>query len=240
MIDIHTHILYDVDDGSNHLQESIELLEKATENNITDIILTPHYIQNTKFNVNNKEKQKRLTQLKKELKKQNIQINLYLGNEIYIHENIMETLNKEAMTLNNSRYILIELPKNGNYPFLNEVLYTLKNHNLIPIIAHPERYTGYYKNYDFFNDLIKNGCLLQGNIGSLYGLYGRKSKKMLKELLKRNMIHFLGSDIHHNKNNFYQKKLNHKLNRLLKSRILVEDILFNNAKKVLENKPWSE
>ena len=131
MIDIHTHILYDVDDGSNHLQESIDLLEKATENNITDIILTPHYIQNTKFNVNNKEKQKRLTQLKKELKKQNIQINLYLGNEIYIHENIIETLNKEAMTLNNSRYILIELPKNGNYPFLNEVLYTLKNHNLI-------------------------------------------------------------------------------------------------------------
>ena len=237
MIDIHTHILYGVDDGSNHLEETIELLDFAVKNNITDIILTPHYIKNTKFCATNQEKQKKLTQIKKELNKRNIKINLYLGNEIYIHENIIETLNKEAMTLNNSRYILIELPKNSNYPFLNEVLCNLKNHNLIPIIAHPERYTGYYKNYDFFNELIKSGCLLQGNIGSLYGIYGRKSKKMLKELLKRKMIHFLGSDIHHNKNNFYNKKLEKKLNRLLKSRVLVEDILINNAKKVLENKP---
>lgn len=240
MIDIHTHLLYDVDDGSDQIQESIELLKKATENNITDIILTPHYIKNTKFSVNNKEKQKKLTELKKELKKREIKINLYLGNEIYIHENIMETLHDEAMTLNNSRYILIELPKNGDYLFLNEVLYNLKKHNLIPIIAHPERYTGYYKNYDFFNNLIKNGCLLQGNIGSLYGIYGRKSKKMLKELLKRKMIHFLGSDIHHNKNNFYHKKHEKKLNRLVKNRSVVEDILYNNAKKILENKPWSE
>ena len=234
MKDIHTHILYDVDDGSATIEESIEMLRIASNNNVTDVVLTPHYINHTKFNINNKTKEKLLKELKKELSKRNIEINLYLGNEVYIDKNII-SLYKEISTINNSRYILIELPLNNKYPFLDEVLIELKNNNLIPIIAHPERYTVYYKNYDFFEYLVQKGCLLQGNIGSLYGMHGRKAKKMLKELLKRNLIHVIASDTHHNAK-IYKKNINKKLLRIIKDIHMVEKLLETNPDKIIKNK----
>lgn len=236
MKDLHSHILYDIDDGSRNLKESLEILKKASINGITDIILTPHYIKDSKYNANNKEKEKKLKNLQEELKKNNIKINLYLGNEVYIDEDINNLLKKDISTINNSKYILIELPLNSKCLILDEVLYGLVKENLIPIIAHPERYKAYYKNYDFFDNLIKKGCLFQSNIGSLYGDYGRKSKKMLKELLKRNMIHFMGSDIHNQNSKIYEKNIEKDLLKIVKDKNKVDDLLINNTDKVINNK----
>lgn len=236
MKDLHSHILYDIDDGSRNLKESLEILKKASINGITDIILTPHYIKDSKYNANNKEKEKKLKNLQEELKKNNIKINLYLGNEVYIDEDINNLLKKDISTINNSKYILIELPLNSKCLILDEVLYGLVKENLIPIIAHPERYKAYYKNYDFFDNLIKKGCLFQSNIGSLYGDYGRKSKKMFKELLKRNMIHFIGSDIHNQNSKIYEKNIEKDLLKIVKDKNKVDDLLINNTDKVINNK----
>lgn len=236
MKDLHSHIIYDIDDGSKNLNESLEILKQASLNGVTDIVLTPHYIKDSKYNANNLEKNKKLNILQEELKKNNININLYLGNEVYIDEDIKHLLKKDISTINNSRYILIELPLNSKSLILDEVLYGLVKEKLIPIIAHPERYKAYYKNYDFFDNLIKKGCLFQANIGSLYGDYGRKSKKMLKQLLKRNMIHFMGSDIHSSNSNIYKKNIEKDLLKIVKDKDIVEDILTNNTDKVINNK----
>ena len=150
MIDIHNHILYNVDDGPNTINKSIELLKLSKKNNITDIILTPHYIPNTKYNINNKKKQELLNKLKQSITENNIDINLYLGNEVYIDDkNVISYLAEDINTLNNSRYILVELQKNNKIQFLEDVLLTLKQNNLIPIIAHPERYNIYNRDYYF-------------------------------------------------------------------------------------------
>ena len=234
MKDIHTHILYDVDDGSATIEESIEILRIASNNNVTDVVLTPHYINQTKFNADNKTKEKILTESKEELFKRNIKINLYLGNEVYIDKNLI-SLYKEISTINNSRYILIELPLNNKYPFLDEVILEIKNNNLVPIIAHPERYTAYYKDYDFYECLVQKGCLLQGNIGSLYGIHGRKAKKMIKELLRNNLIHVMASDIHHNPK-IYKKNINKKLLKIVKNKQIIEKLLEINPDKIISNK----
>ena len=236
MKDIHTHILYDIDDGAKTLEESLDILKKASLNGVTDIVLTPHYIKDSKYSANNNEKEEKLNILKQELKKNNIDINLYLGNEVYIDEDINTLLKKDISTINNSRYILIELPLNSKPLFLDEVLYGIVKEGLIPIIAHPERYKAYYKNYDFFDNLIKKGCLFQSNIGSLYGDYGRKSKKMFKELLKRNMIHFIGSDIHTKNSKTYEKNIEKDLFKIVKDKEKVENLLINNTDKVINNK----
>jgi lipopolysaccharide/colanic/teichoic acid biosynthesis glycosyltransferase/tyrosine-protein phosphatase YwqE len=236
MKDIHSHILYGIDDGSNSLKESIEILKKASNNGVTDIVLTPHYIKESIYTADNKTKNKLLKELKKELKNNNININLYLGNEVYIDKNITKHLKNDISTINNSKYILIELPLNNKSLILDEVLYELKKANLIPIIAHPERYINYYKDYDFFDNLLKKGCLFQANIGSLYGIYGKKAKKMLKGLLKRKMIHFFGSDIHHQRSEIYKKNIKKDLLKIVKDKRLVEDLLINNTEKVLNNK----
>lgn len=234
MIDIHTHILHGIDDGPNTLEESIEIIKQAQKNNITDIVLTPHYIKNSRYNANNSNKSLLLKELKKELKKRNININLYLGNEVYITDEII-SLYKEISTINNSRYILIELPLNHKYLFTEKVINELINNHLIPIIAHPERYTKYYKDYHFFETLVEKGCLLQGNIGSLYGIYGLKSKKMLKELLKRNLIHIIASDIHKPTSKIYKKSISKPILKILKKQSKVDDLLINNPKKIINN-----
>ena len=81
--------------------------------------------------------------------------------------------------------------------------------------------------------LKERNCLLQGNIGSIYGHYGRKVKKMMKELLKRNLIDIIGSDIHHPHQDFYNHNLEKDLLKIVKDERLVKDILTNNAKRII-------
>ena len=171
MKDLHTHILYGIDDGVKTIEESIKILNDLATRGVTDIVLTPHYIEDTTYNANNEEKRKRLEVLKQKLSDKKTNINLYLGNEVYIDENIPNLLEKEISTINGGKYILMELPLNSKSLILDEVLYKLSKLNLIPIIAHPERYSSYYKDYDFFSNLIEKGCLLQLNLGSIYGSY---------------------------------------------------------------------
>lgn len=235
MKDLHTHILYNVDDGPKTIEESIDILRQAALNNVTDIILTPHYIVDSKFTVNNHQKEILFQKLKRELIARKININIYLGNEVYIDELIPNLIKTDITTLNNSRYLLIELPLNTKYPALIEVIIKLKEFNLIPIIAHPERYRKYYQDYKFFDRLIEMGCLFQGNIGSLYGLYGIKSKWMLRGMLKRNQIHFLASDIHNTKSKIYHQNFTKDLLKIVKDKKIVENLTINNIDKVLND-----
>ena len=236
MIDIHSHILYGIDDGAKTIEESLNILKKAYSSGVTDIVLTPHFIINSKYNCNNQDKLILLNNIKKEMNKRGININLYLGNEVYIDLGISNLVNSDISTINNSRYMLIELPISRKSTIIDDVLYELDNNNIIPVIAHPERYIEYYNDYEFFYELIDRGCLLQANIGSLYGKYGLKVKRMVKGLLKRKMISFLGSDIHHASSDIYSKNIYKDLLKLLKDKDYVEDILINNARCMLDSK----
>lgn len=235
MIDLHSHILYGIDDGSKSLGESLEMLELAEKEGVKDIVLTPHYVKDSIYNTNNKDKKKIFNALKKEVEFCGIGVNIYLGNEVYIDEDIDKLLSKEILTINNSRYLLMELPLNRKSIVIEEAIAKLQEKDIVPIIAHPERYLCYYKDYNFFRDLVDSGCLLQANVGSLFGKYGRKSKKILKELLKRDLISFFGSDIHSTENNFYKLDVRKKLIKMLRDEGKVDDLLVNNALKVLNN-----
>ena len=235
MIDLHSHILYGIDDGARCIEESLEILKKASTGGVTDIVLTPHFIKDSKYKANNKEKSILLNHLKEEMEKHHISINLYLGNEVYIDEGIPSLLKEDISTINHSKYLLMEFPLGSKSLIIEEVLDELYNAGIVPIIAHPERYLSYYKNYDFFYDLKERGCYLQGNIGSIYGHYGRRVKKMMKEMLKRGLIDFFGSDIHHPHQEFYEKNIKNDLLKIVKDDRIVEDLLINNAKRVIKN-----
>ena len=115
MIDIHCHLLYSVDDGSKSIEESITILRSLKDLGYTDIILTPHYVKDSKQDRNVKNNSVLFNKLKDKVLEENININLYLGNEIYIDDDIMDLLNdKEITSLNDSDYLLIELPLTGD------------------------------------------------------------------------------------------------------------------------------
>ena len=197
MTDIHSHILFDVDDGSRDIGESIELLKKMVEIGFKNVILTPHYIKGSEYSCENKEKKTKLIILKKELKNQNIDVNIYLGNEIFINNEICELIKERHIhTLNNTRYILVELPFHNQIVNLEDIIYELKLKGLVPIIAHPERYTYFQNNYEEVDRLREEGFLFQGNYASILGYYEKESQKLLKYMLKKQYIDYLGTDIH--------------------------------------------
>jgi len=197
MTDIHSHILFNVDDGSRTIEESIELLRKMHEIGFKNVILTPHYIEGSEYNCENKEKFKKFKKIKDELTKQKININIYLGNEIFINDSINNLIKQNIIcTLNNTKYILIELPFHNQIVNLEDIIYELKIKGLIPIIAHPERYTYFQKNYQIIDKFKEEGILFQSNYGSILGYYGKESKKLLKYMLKKKYVDYFGTDIH--------------------------------------------
>lgn len=190
MKDLHNHTLYGIDDGSSSIEESKEILNLLENEGVKEIVLTPHYIIGTDYNANNKVKLELLNSLKKFTN-----IKLYLGNEVFLDNGIVECIKKgEISTINNSRYILIEFSLLDKMPFVHDMIFELRKNGLIPIIAHPERYA-YYKISDL-EKFIDEGCLFQGNITSLIGRYGKTAKNTIKQLIKKNMISVFGSDCH--------------------------------------------
>lgn len=236
--DLHCHILPGIDDGSKSLEESLAILRQAEKEGVTDIIFTPHYIENTRYNCNNKNKKALLEVLKEACKKENININLYLGNENYITENFVELMKKqEIMTLNNTRYLLFEFPLNQMYQNSKEILYELVTIGCVPVLAHPERYKEFQKHPELAEEYARMGILLQGNYKSLLGKYGKDAKKTLKIFLKKGLISLLGSDIHHEEE--YQiEKARKKVKRIVKSDTMVEDLFCNNFDKIINDEDF--
>lgn len=208
MTDVHSHIMFDVDDGSYSIEESIALIKELKSVGFDNIILTPHYIENTqykdnKYRVANDEKEEKFNILKEAVKKEKIDINLFLGNEIFISKNIVDlVLENEIHPLANSKYLLIEFSLNNQTLNVGDVLYEIQNKGYTPIIAHPERYIYFQNNYKLVDNLKKEGILFQCNYASILGLYGKKASKLFKYMLKNKYVDYLGTDIHHMSNKF--------------------------------------
>ena len=196
MIDFHSHIIPQVDDGSKNLKQTDELLNEASEAGFDKIIFTPHYIK--EYYKSKVEYNKLWVEgIKQLIEKENLNLQVYLGNESYLSDDIVDLLkNDEITTINNSKYLLMEMPLNAKPINMFNVVYNLKENGIVPIIAHPERYVFVQQDPFIIYQLIKNGCLAQSNYGSFLGNYGEKAKVLVKKLLENNMVHFLGSDVH--------------------------------------------
>lgn len=237
MIDIHSHIVFGVDDGSKDIEDSIEMILEAKEAGFTDIIATPHYMQEA-YEVPKDEIRKKIEEIKDILFENNVRISIHQANEIYITNDIAELLNKNlASSINNSRYVLFETPMNVEPLNLLDVVYTLLENNKIPILAHPERYEFIQKDPNKLLPLLENGVLLQANYGSVIGQYGKDAQKTVIKLLQNNMIHFMGTDVHRPGSVYLRvPKAIEELKKII-PKDMVEEITNINEKLVLENKP---
>lgn len=204
MIDFHTHILPNIDDGSRSIEETFNLIKEAKNAGFEAIISTSHYIEEY-YETNTPEREVWINAIYENLKAKNIDINLYLGNEIYMSENIIKLLEEgKASTINDTSYVLFEMPLNAEPMNLYDVIYEMLQYKLVPILAHPERYTFVQKEPELIYDLIEKGVLMQANFGSILGMYGEKAQIIVKKFFESNMIHFLGTDVHR-QNTIYPK-----------------------------------
>ena len=237
MIDIHSHLIYGVDDGSKTIEDSIEMLKSLYNSGVSDIIFTPHYIAETNYVSTKLENIKLYKKIQTELKNNNIDINIYLGNEIYIDKNILDNIKENKIcTLNNSEYVLVELPMSGIFPDYIDIINNLINEGCKVILAHPERYVSFQKDFSKMTELAELGVYFQCNIGSILGEYGKEAKKCIKTILKAKLIDFIGTDIHKCKYDYsYIEKAKNKFKKYL-SNEEIDNIFNNNAKRIIEIK----
>ena len=235
-IDIHSHILYGIDDGSRSLEESINIIKNMKNIGFNDIIITPHYIEGTSYNCNNFGKKILFNYLKEKVSEAGIDINLYLGNEIFVFDKIKEFLeNGEIFALNDSKYLLIETPMQQEVANLDEYLFKLISHGYKVILAHPERYSYFQDDPSKIKKYIDMGVLFQSNYASITGRYGNHAIKTLKYFLKNNYITFLASDIHHENSTFYDDfaKMKKEIIHIVGNETF-EKLSYLNAKNIID------
>ena len=193
MTDIHSHILFGVDDGSRSIEESISLLKKLKSVGFDKVILTPHFIMDSTYNSTYEDNYYRYITLKDKVKELSLGMDIYLGNELFIHEKLGELLdNYVVSSLNDTGYVLVEFPFNQYKKEYDEYLYNISLEYKI-IIAHPERYHYVQENHDFVNRWLSNGYCLQCNQGSLNH---KQTKNVMFKLIEQGKVSFICSDAH--------------------------------------------
>ncbi len=198
MFDIHCHILHEVDDGSGNLNDSIEMAQLAAESGTNGIVATPHCnIPGMFDNYWNAELNQRLQKLRKALSDKSIPVEIYSGQEVFLSKNFEKHLeNHEFITLNNSRYMLVELDFRIDEATAISRLEKVVSYGYVPIVAHPERYGFVIENYAVLNKVRSLGALVQVNRGSLMGDFGAYIKRTADKLMKSGFADFVASDAH--------------------------------------------
>ena len=196
MIDIHTHVAYGIDDGADDFGEALELIDMALHNGTNEIVLTPHY-PNKVFGID-KSKAEYLEYINvviSRLSAERPNITLYSGAENYCSESTAGLISKgEIITLNNSRYALIEFSERESFEFVSDTVRYMTRHGYIPIIAHTERYLCIDHRPERAKQLKNSGAVLQINARSIMS-EGRYS--MLADyLLRHRLADVVASDAH--------------------------------------------
>ncbi|MCB2357880.1 tyrosine-protein phosphatase [Clostridium estertheticum] len=196
MIDIHSHILPGIDDGSKDMEMSIKMLKIAEEKGTKTIVATPHYIRG-RYENHYDEIFDLHQEVKLAAKNAGLKIEVLLGQEVMLDKYALNLCKeKKIRGINGTSYMLVEFPMDRLPNDALDLIYELRVLGIKPIIAHPERYEYIIKSLPNINDFINEGCLFQINAGSLQGLFGKQVQKCTKLLVKEGLVNFIASDAH--------------------------------------------
>ena len=238
MIDFHNRILPNIDDGSSSLEMSLEMLENASKQGITDVVNTVHY-QHPKLlgiNISLDKIREEVDLIQIELDKNNIPIKIHYGAEVFFLPNLLDIIHNPLTTFSHGKYMLIEFQFHQIPDIQKQELFDLKMAGITPIIAHPERYKPVQENSEFLTNWLEAGCIIQVDAGSVLGTLGQGAKNISEKIIKNGWCHILGSDSHdNNRRNFCLKEayelvydwIGDRANKLIK----------DNPKAVIEGRP---
>lgn len=194
--DIHSHFIPGIDDGSKSMEESVQLLSEMYNLGYKKVITTPHIMSD--FYKNTPEIIfDGLAKVKEALKENNIPIEIGAASEYYLDFDFERKLEEEKLLTFGNNYLLFEIsymnPPDNLYPMIFKML----TMGYKPVLAHPERYNFWHKEFEKYENFIDKGVLLQMNINSLTGHYSIPTKRIAEQMIEKNMISFVGSDCHH-------------------------------------------
>ncbi len=194
-VDFHSHLLPGLDDGCKTIENSLENIRELQYQGIKRIITTPHIFKELYPNTPEIIREK-LTFLKNALVENNINIEIEATAEYYLDEWFCNNFQSMELLTMKGNYILVETNYMERPHFLEQIIFDLQTSGYKVILAHPERYNYLINNYQTFHTLHDSGVLFQCNLLSFTGYYSPQIKSAAQYLLKKKMIHMVGSDIH--------------------------------------------
>lgn len=233
MIDLHCHILPELDDGSQSLEESLAMARMAVQSGVTAMAATPHCIDGRAEQVYSAWRL-----LREALHDTGIPLKLYLGMEIFGTADTARLLQEGRLfPLNGTQYPLIEFSFHSTGEEETEILYQVLRAGYRPLVAHPERYSYVRENPELINLWTRMGCLLQVNRGSLLGRFGTGAQRMAAELVERGFVAVMATDAHSPRMRTPWMKDIQALLTQEYSPQLARELLLRNPQRILKNEP---
>lgn len=196
-VDIHSHLLPGIDDGAKTITDTSKLAKSFQEIGVSQFITTPHishYVwNNSPEAIIAKHEETRLL-----LEVENIKMPFQTAAEYFMDDWFESHFQKEKLLTLKDNYVLVEMSYMNAPVQLYKILFDLQVAGYIPVLAHPERYLFYHKNFNGYDKLKKAGCMFQLNLLAVVGYYGSEITKVTEDLLKKGMYDFAGTDVHHN------------------------------------------
>jgi protein-tyrosine phosphatase len=192
MVDIHSHILWGLDDGADTLDESLAMLKLAADSGTTDIVATPH--ANSRYRYETEVVKQRIQEVSTGVSGKP---RIHRGCDFHLSfDNVQDAMENPAKyAINGGHYLLVEFP-NSPLAGMKRVLTTLLDSGLVPIMTHPERNSHLRKINEDFVEWVQMGCLVQITAQSLLGRFGKQSEESAWEMVRRGLAHFVASDAH--------------------------------------------
>lgn len=197
MIDIHTHLIPNVDDGADSMEETLRLAHAAVEEGVNHVILTPHH--NRYWVTNEKDKVLKLTEkVERAIQKADIPLTVSPSQEIRMNEEFLEELFAgNYLSLDgHGKYYLVEFSWSDFPSYARSYLQEMLDANIIPVIAHPERQRPFLDDPNLLRELIEMGCISQVTASSIVGDYTEEIRKAAHDMMAANLIHVIASDAH--------------------------------------------
>ncbi|HEX8577592.1 MAG TPA: CpsB/CapC family capsule biosynthesis tyrosine phosphatase [Flavobacterium sp.] len=226
-VDIHSHLLPGIDDGSKDFDNTLILLNSLQDIGFKQFTATPHIIKNIWDN-DRKDIEGVAASTVEKLQNKNVNVPFKAAAEYMMDESFSKLVASEPLLTLKDNFVLVEMSYVNPPMQLYDILFELRIAEYQPVLAHPERYMFYHNNFEEYKKLKKAGCLLQMNLLSSVGYYGKNVAKISQLLLEKGMIDFTGSDVHHEN---HTKSFNKKI-EIADSKSLKEAIRRNDFFKV--------
>lgn len=197
MIDIHSHILPGLDDGSPDMETSVKMARIAVSEGITGMIATPHFIEKDR-EIEKEKILESVANLNRELRERGVDLQIFPGQEVFLTPGVPELYEKGRLLAlgGQDKYLLVELPIMSIPVYAADVIYSLILKGVRVIIAHPERNRDIARQPEKINEFIEIGALVQVNTLSLLGVFGSGAKGAATFFIKKGLTHFLATDCH--------------------------------------------
>jgi protein-tyrosine phosphatase len=196
MIDLHTHLLWNWDDGPDDRAQTLGMCRIAERDGIKAICLTPHLFRANRHGDNLEILRQRMVEFKDEMSSVAVGLEFHWGAEVFVHPEVVKAIERYRFTVDQTSYVFLEFQADGVPVGAGNMLAQLMSKGFVPIISHPERNRGFAARPELLYEFVNMGCVAQVTAASLTGEMGKEPRAAAGLFLVNNLVHIIASDAH--------------------------------------------